>query len=426
MEENKMGTVPVSSLVISMGLPLMLSLLISSLYNFVDSVFVARVSEDALTAISLAAPMQLIVSSLGLGNAVGLNAVISRAFCSWILNCILCLAFARIYFESQSGGNEAIASYGIQYLSICMLASFGQMGQWVFDRFVMASGKSHLFIFTLSAASLTNLILDPIFIFGWFGLPRMETAGAALATVIGQFMGCLAGMLINKKWNPEIPFAFTLKPDWESVREIIKVGFPSTLVQIFTSVVNMAMNAIVITFSSTAVAAFGICTKIQNITTVGVHGITNGLIPIVAYNYGAKQKERIRQSIRYGILYGGGLFLIFFAVLESCPGFVLKLFDASDNLMNIGVPALRILAVAYLLSIPGLIYQASLQGLSLGKESMYISMTRQAILPLVFAFILKWFGNLNLIWVSFVLAELCGIPLAMMLWKRKGEKQIQF
>ena len=440
MEENKMGTIPVSRLVISMALPLMLSLLINSLYNFVDSVFVARVSEDALTAISLAAPMQLIVSSLGLGNAVGLNAVISRAlgeknqkkvkdaasaalflaFCSWILNSILCIAFARIYFESQSGGNEAIAAYGIQYLSICMIASLGQMGQWVFDRFVMASGKAHLFIFTLSAASLTNLIL------GWFGLPRMETAGAALATVIGQFMGCLAGMVINKKWNPEIPFAFTLKPDWVSVREIIKVGFPSTLVQILTSVVNMAMNAIIITFSSTAVAAFGVCTKIQNITTVGVHGITNGLIPIVAYNYGAKQKERIRQSIRYGILYGGGLFLIFFAVLEFCPGVVLKLFDASDNLMRIGVPALRILAVAYLLSIPGLIYQAALQGLSLGKESMYISMTRQAILPLVFAFLLKGFGNLNLIWGAFVLAELCGIPLAAALWKRKGEKQIQF
>ena len=418
MEENKMGTIPVSRLVISMALPLMLSLLINSLYNFVDSVFVARVSEDALTAISLAAPMQLIVSSLGLGNAVGLNAVISRAlgeknqkkvkdaasaalflaFCSWILNSILCIAFARIYFESQSGGNEAIAAYGIQYLSICMIASLGQMGQWVFDRFVMASGKAHLFIFTLSAASLTNLILDPIF----------------------------AGMLINKKWNPEIPFAFTLKPDWVSVREIIKVGFPSTLVQILTSVVNMAMNAIIITFSSTAVAAFGVCTKIQNITTVGVHGITNGLIPIVAYNYGAKQKERIRQSIRYGILYGGGLFLIFFAVLEFCPGVVLKLFDASDNLMRIGVPALRILAVAYLLSIPGLIYQAALQGLSLGKESMYISMTRQAILPLVFAFLLKGFGNLNLIWGAFVLAELCGIPLAAALWKRKGEKQIQF
>ena len=244
MEENKMGTIPVSRLVISMALPLMLSLLINSLYNFVDSVFVARVSEDALTAISLAAPMQLIVSSLGLGNAVGLNAVISRALgeknqkkvkdaasAALFLHSArgfkqyLCIAFARIYFESQSGGNEAIAAYGIQYLSICMIASLGQMGQWVFDRFVMASGKAHLFIFTLSAASLTNLILDPIFIFGWFGLPRMETAGAALATVIGQFMGCLAGMVINKKWNPEIPFAFTLKPDWVSVREIIKSVF---------------------------------------------------------------------------------------------------------------------------------------------------------------------------------------------------------
>lgn len=354
------------------------------------------------------------------------SAAIFIACCSWILNCILCLAFARIYFESQSGGNEAIASYGIQYLSICMMASFGQMGQWVFDRFVMASGKiAPLYLHAVRRITDQSDSRSDFH----FRLVRPSAHGdsrAALATVIGQFMGCLAGMLINKKWNPEIPFAFTLKPDWESVREIIKVGFPSTLVQIFTSVVNMAMNAIVITFSSTAVAAFGICTKIQNITTVGVHGITNGLIPIVAYNYGAKQKERIRQSIRYGILYGGGLFLIFFAVLESCPGFVLKLFDASDNLMNIGVPALRILAVAYLLSIPGLIYQASLQGLSLGKESMYISMTRQAILPLVFAFILKWFGNLNLIWVSFVLAELCGIPLAMMLWKRKGEKQIQF
>lgn len=252
----------------------------------------------------------------------------------------------------------------------------------------------------------------------------METAGAALATVIGQFMGCLAGMVINKKWNPEIPFAFTLKPDWVSVREIIKVGFPSTLVQILTSVVNMAMNAIIITFSSTAVAAFGVCTKIQNITTVGVHGITNGLIPIVAYNYGAKQKkESVSRS-------GTAFFTAADCFLSFCRAGILswrctETFDASDNLMRIGVPALRILAVAYLLSIPGLIYQAALQDFP-WKESMYISMTRQAILPLVFAFLLKGFGNLNLIWGAFVLAELCGIPLAAALWKRKGEKQIQF
>ena len=328
-----------------MALPLMLSLLINSLYNFVDSVFVARVSEDALTAISLAAPMQLIVSSLGLGNAVGLNAVISRAlgeknqkkvkdaasaalflaFCSWILNSILCIAFARIYFESQSGGNEAIAAYGIQYLSICMIASLGQMGQWVFDRFVMASGKAHLFIFTLSAASLTNLILDPIFIFGWFGLPRMETAGAALATVIGQFVGCLAGMMINKKWNPEIPFAFTLKPDWVSVREIIKVGFPSTLVQILTSVVNMAMNAIIITFFFDGSCCFWCVHKdseYYNRRCSRYHKRSDSDCS-VQLRRKAKRKNPSVDPVRHSLRRRTVSYL--FAVLEFCPGVVLKL-----------------------------------------------------------------------------------------------------
>lgn len=442
MKENKMGTVPVNRLVISMALPLMLSLLINSLYNFVDSVFVAHVSEDALTGLSLAAPVQMIVSALGLGNAVGLNAVISRALgeknekkvrdaasaalfialCSWILNCILCIAFIHIYFQVQSGGNEVIATYGKQYLSICMLASLGQMGQWVFDRFVIASGKSHLFLYTLSAASITNLILDPILIFGWFGLPKLETVGAALATVIGQAVGCIAGMLINRKWNKEIPFTFTLKPDRKCVGEIIRIGFPSTLVQILTSAVNMFMNSILIAFSSTAVAVLGVCVKIQNVVTVGVHGITNGLIPIVAYNYGAKKETRIHQAIRYSILYGAALFLVFFLILEIAPELALKLFAASENMMSIGICAIRILAIAYFLSIPGLVLQAALQGMSLGKESMYISLTRQAVLPILFALILSRFGNVSLVWISYIIAELCGIPLAIYLWKTKKEK----
>ena len=445
-----LGTERIDKLMRQYAVPCIISLLVGALYNIVDQIFIANASYLGsygnaantvvfpLTVVALAIAVMVgdgccAFVSMALGRnetarakrSVG-NAVVLIIVGSLILTAVY-LIFANSIIAMFGGTvNEETYRHSQEYFFYITLGiPFYMFGQ-AMNPIIRADGNPKFAMISTLAGAVINIILDPIFIFGWFGLPRMETAGAALATVIGQFMGCLAGMLINKKWNPEIPFAFTLKPDWESVREIIKVGFPSTLVQIFTSVVNMAMNAIVITFSSTAVAAFGICTKIQNITTVGVHGITNGLIPIVAYNYGAKQKERIRQSIRYGILYGGGLFLIFFAVLESCPGFVLKLFDASDNLMNIGVPALRILAVAYLLSIPGLIYQASLQGLSLGKESMYISMTRQAILPLVFAFILKWFGNLNLIWVSFVLAELCGIPLAMMLWKRKGEKQRQF
>ena len=435
--ENRMGTEKMSRLIITTGIPLMLSLLINSLYNFVDSVFVSRISEDALTALSLASPVQILVSALGLGNAVGLNAVISRALgekrpdkvkkaadasifialCSWVLISLLCVAFVKPYFAWQSGGNERIAAYGRDYLTVCMLFSFGQMGQWVFDRFVIASGKSKLFLFTLSAASLTNLILDPIFIFGLFGVPRMEALGAAVATVIGQFAGMIAGILINRRWNREIPFSFTLRPDGSSLRSILRVGIPSTLVQILTSAIQIAMNSILLAFSTTAVAVYGICARIQHIVTVGVHGIDNGLIPIVAYNYGARKGSRIDEAIRWTLIYSLLMYVVFFAVLECFPGAVLQLFDASEHMLAIGEPALRILAVSYCLSIPGLVFAAALQGLSQGTRSMFLTMTRQAALPLVFAVILSRFGRLNLVWLSFVLAEAAAIPLALFLWK---------
>ena len=433
MRENNMGTQRISRLVLTTGIPLMLSLLINSLYNFVDSVFVSRVAEDALTALSLAAPVQMMVSALGLGNAVGLNAAISRALgegrpdkvkktasaaiflavCAWVLISVACLLGVYWYFEWQSGGNAAIARYGRDYLSICMLFSLGQMGQWVFDRFVIASGKSHLFLFTLSAASITNLILDPIFIFA-FG---MGTRGAAIATVIGQFMGLFAGIYINKRWNREIPFSFTLRPDWQSVRTILRVGIPSTLVQVLTSFVTVAMNSILLVFSSTAVAVYGVCSRMMNLCTVGVHGIDNGLIPIVAYNYGARKPERVRESLRWAMGYSALLFLPFLLVLEFAPNWVLKLFNASEHMMGIGVPAVRILALAWIISIPNLVIAAALQGLSQPRQSMVLTLLRQAILPVLLALVFRHFGNLNLIWLAFVLAEAIGIPAAMMLWR---------
>lgn len=391
-----------------------------------------------MTALSLAAPIQTLVSALGLGNAVGLNAVISKALgerrpekvrraadaaifialCSWGVIVVMCLALVGPYFEWQSGGNEAIAKYGRDYLTICMLFSFGQMGQWVFDRYVIASGRSSLFLFTLSAASVTNLILDPIFIFGYFGLPRMETMGAAIATVIGQCMGMLAGIFINRRWNPEIPFGFTLRPDFGSVKAILKVGVPSTLVQVLTSFVSMVMNTILLGFSSTAVAVYGVCIRIFGISTVGVHGIDNGLIPIVAYNYGAGKKERISQAVKWAMIYSALFFLLFFAVLEIAPALVLQIFETSEHMRQIAVPALRILTVSWLASIPSLVLAASFQGFSLGTYSMVLTMTRQAILPVAFALLLQFFGNLNLIWLGFILAELAGIPLALVLWKK--------
>ncbi len=438
-KENIMGTQKMSRLILMTGIPLMISLFINSLYNFVDSMFVSRISEDALTALSLAAPVQLLVSALGLGNAVGLNAVISRALgrkdsrevrkaadaaifiamCSWVVIAIMCLLFVRTYFQWQSGGNQVIRSYGVDYLTVCMLFSFGQMGQWVFDRFVIASGRSGLFLFTLSAASVTNLILDPIFIFGWFGFPRMETMGAAIATVIGQIVGMAAGIVINRRWNKEIPFGFTVRPHMESVAMILKVGLPSTLVQVLTSFVGILMNSILLGFSTTAVAVYGICARIFNICTVGVHGINNGLIPVVAYNYGAGKKKRITGGVKWAMVYGALLYLVFFAVLELLPATVLRIFDASDYMLEIGIPALRILALSWFLAIPGLVLSAGLQGLSMGLSSMVITMTRQAVLPLAFTMILRIFGNLDVLWIGFIAAELAGIPLAAFLWRKK-------
>lgn len=440
--ENTMGTEKVSRLVISTGIPLMLSLLINSMYNFVDSVFVSRVSEDALTALSLAAPVQVLVSAMGLGNAVGLNAAISKALgekrpdkvrkaadaaifialCSWVFIAVLCVLFVKPYFIWQAGGSGVIAAYGQSYLAVCMLFSFGQMGQWVFDRFVMASGKPQLFLFTLSAASLTNLMLDPVFIFGMFGVPRLETLGAAIATVIGQIVGMIAGILINRRWNREIPFSFTLQPDQESIFAILRVGIPSTMVQILTSVVSVMINSILLAFSSTAVAVYGVCVKIQSIVTVGCHGINNGMIPIVAYNYGAHKPDRIEKAVRWALLYSALLYLAFFIALTAAPGTVLKMFDASDYMLEIGKPALRILAVAWFFSMPNLVYAASLQGLSMGTKSMYLTMMRQAVFPILLIFIFRRTGILNLIWSAFALAECLAIPFALYLWR--GSKTV--
>lgn len=259
--ENKLGTEKISRLMLTTGVPLMLSLLINSLYNFVDSIFVSRVAEDALTALSLAAPVQMFVSALGLGNAIGLNA-------------------------------------------------------------------------TISAASITNIILDPILIFAL----NLGTKGAAIATVIGQFVGMVAGILINRRWNKEIPFKFTLHPDVESIKTIVKVGFPSTLVQVLTGFVNAAMNSILLVFSSTAVAVFGVCCRMQGICTVAVHGINNGMIPIVAYNYGARLKTRIGESIKYAIVDSVIFYIPLLLILELFPDKVMLMFKASENMISLGLP----------------------------------------------------------------------------------------
>lgn len=436
--DARMGTESVNRLLLKSAAPLMLSLLINSLYNFVDSVFISRVSEAALTGLSLAAPIQTLVSALGCGNAIGLNAAVSRAlgeknegevkasvaaslfiaFCSWALIAVGAVLCVGPYLRWQAGGNAQIAAYAQSYLMICMLFSFGQMGQWVFDRLVIASGRSGLFLFTLSAASLTNLVLDPILIFGYFGLPAMGVRGAAWATVIGQITGAVAGYFINRRYNKAIPIAFALRPKGRSVAQILRVGVPTALVQGVTSFVGMAMNAILIGFSTTAVAVYGICARMQGLMTVAVHGVTNGLIPIVAYNLGARKTERIHACLRWAVLDAALLYAVFLAALELAPQPVLRLFEASPDMMAAGVPAIRIFAVTWLLSIPCLVLAAVFQALSKGAYSMALTMLRQVLLPLVLMLMARSLGSLSVLWMALAVAELLTIPVGVLLWMK--------
>lgn len=438
VNESIMGTIPVPRLIIKTSIPLIISLLVNNLYNLVDSIFVARVSEDALTGISLAAPLQMIMIALGCGLAVGLNAMVSKAmgekkreevkkttsaaivmaFGAYLINVIVCLLVVNPYFAWQAGGNEAIARYGTSYIQICMLFSFGQMIQWVFDRLLIATGKSTLFLATLGTASIVNVILDPILIFGYFGLPAMGTAGAAIATVTGQLAGGLLGIYLNIKRNQEIPIHFTLHIQKRYVVNILKVGIPTAIMQGIMSVMGIFINTILYQFSSTAVAIYGILLKVQNLAQIGVQGMNNGLIPIIAYNYGAKKEKRIHETIRCAFIYAVIIMTVILIVLEFIPDRILMLFDASDQMLKLGIPAVRIMSASFFVSSIGIIFAAIFQGFGNGNFSMYLAFMRQVILLIPILLVGAFMENITVIWYGFVIAEALSIPYGIWLYRK--------
>lgn len=438
LQNNPMGTVPIPRLLWNNSIPLIFSLLAHSLYNFVDSVFVSHVSEAALTALSMAAPVQALIGALGCGIAVGLNAAISKAMgekdeqkvrdtasaalwlavAAWLIVAVVCILGVEPYFAWQSSGNQEIAEAGVSYLRICMLFSLGTFGQWVYDRFVMATGRSSLFLITLSVASGVNLVLDPIFIFGWLGLPAMGTTGAAIATVIGQFCGAIAGIILNEKKNPEIHARFRFRVPFRSIADILKVGIPTSIMQSTVAFTGILMNTILQGFSSTAVAIMGICNRIQGLATLPPHGINNALIPIVAYNYGAKSRDRIQHSILWAYIYSFAMMGVILIGIELFPRQILALFDASSNMLTMGVPAIRIMAVSYFLCVIGAIGSTVFQALGKGDYSMYLTLTRQVAMPLGFVYLFSLSGNLTLVWCAFILAELLSGPMTIYLLRR--------
>ena len=422
---NKMETEAVPKLVISMAVPFMLSLLIQNLYNVVDSIFVSRISETALAATSLAYPVQVLAIAICVGLGVGANALISRllgehrsddvraaATTALLLAGGFSLLFTltALFFidplVSVLTKDPATVPMCREYLSICMLFCFGQFIEIVSLRFMQASGKMILSMFSMMIGAAVNLILDPILIFGMFSLPAMGVRGAATATVIGQWCGAVAALLINHRFNPEVRPSFRpFRWSPSSAREILRIGIPTMIMHGMNSVMNFGVNRLLLPFSSSAVAFYGVYYKLQNFLTMPLSGLGQAVIPIIGYNFGARNAGRIRQAIKNGVLFSVAVAAASTLLFQSFPAQLLSLFNAGPEMLSIGVPAIRIISATYLFSAVTTILGFSVSGLGNGVVNMVGTSLRQVILLLPAAWVLIRFRGLSSVWYAFWLSE---------------------
>ena len=435
IQENKMGTMPIGKLVFNMSLPMMVSMMVQALYNIVDSIFVAKLSENALTAVSLAFPLQTLLIAVATGTGVGMNALLSKSLgekdfkkanktatnaafiyaLSYIIFLILGFTVVKPFYRSQVGSADAeIMTMGVDYLSTVMIFSFGIFTQVFFERLLTSTGRTIFSMTSQLSGAVTNIILDPILIFGMFGAPKMGVTGAAVATVIGQCVAGLVAGTCNHKFNHEVRFQFKgFKPDFKIIGTIYAVGIPSIIMQSIGSVMTYCMNRILIEFSSTATAVFGVYFKLQSFFFMPVFGLNNGITPIIAYNYGARQRKRMVKTIKVSLVTAFCLTFIGFVLFESIPQALLGLFNASDDMLKIGVPALRTIGVHYLIAwfciIAGTVFQA------LGKAvfSMVVSIMRQLVVLVPAAYLLAKFGGLHMVWWSFPIAEVMSFIVSL-------------
>lgn len=437
-QENKMGTMPVNKLLISMSLPMIISMLVQAMYNIVDSVFVAQISENALTAVSLAFPLQNLMIAFAGGTAVGVNALLSRSLgeknqdhvnqtavnsvfiflVTAVIFMIAGLTLSNLFFNVQTTNTE-IVNAGTQYSMIVVGCSIGLFCQFLFERLLQATGRTLFTMVTQGLGAIINIILDPIFIFGLCGFPKMGVAGAALATITGQIIACLLALFFNLKFNHDIHFKFKrFRPNAHIVKQIYSVGIPSIIMQSIGSVMTFGMNTILITFSTTATAVFGVYFKLQSFVFMPVFGLNNGMIPIIAYNLGAKQKKRMFDTIKLAMIYATGMMIIGVIFFETIPQTLLGFFNASEAMIKIGTPALRIIAIHFIFAGFSIVCSATFQAVGKGTYSLLTSWIRQLLVLLPCAYVLSLTGNLDLIWLCFPIAEIFSAVTSFILMKR--------
>lgn len=431
-EQNKMGSMPVGKLLISMGLPMVLSMLVQALYNIVDSIFVARISEAALTAVGMAFPVQNFMIASVSGMGVGVNALLSRslgegnrdqanrtanngiflAFMTMILFVLFGIFGARPFFALQTSDPDIIAA-GATYVQICCIGSVGCFGQIITERLLQSTGLAHLSMITQMTGAITNIILDPILIFGLLGLPSFGVAGAAMATIIGQILACVIGFCLNLRCNKTLHLSFKYRPEGRIIKEIYRVGLPSIAMQSIGSIMNMAMNMILMSFTSTATAVFGVYFKLQSFAVMPVMGLSNAMIPIIAFNYGARSKDRILKAIKYCIIAAEIFLIIVLMVFLFLPQVLLQLFSASGNMMEMGIPALRTMGLNFLICGVCICNMSVFQGLGNGVYSLIVAVCRQLLVLVPVAWLMSLTGNLELVWLSFPIAEVASLTVSL-------------
>ena len=439
VQENKMGVLPVGKLLAGMAIPMMISMLVQALYNVVDSIFVAQLSEDALNAVSLAFPLQNLMIAFGGGTAVGINALLSRSLgekkqdmadkaantgiflslCNFVVFALIGIFFSRTFFQLQAGGEEVIVEYGTQYATICLGCSIGIFSQFCFERLLQSTGRTSLAMCTQLLGAIINIVMDPILIFGLCGAPRMGVAGAAVATVVGQIVAAIVGLIVNIKCNHDIHIRReNIRWDPIVAKEIYRVGVPSIIMQSISSVMTFGMNKILFVFTPTATAVFGAYFKIQSFVFMPIFGLNNGMVPIISYNYGAARPQRVWKTVRLSTITAMVIMVLGFAIFQLFPSTLLGLFDASETMLAIGDPALRIISFSFLLAGFCIIAGSVFQAIGNPIYSLIVSVCRQLVVLLPVAWLLSRTGQLELVWWAFPIAEVMSFTLSTIFLRR--------
>jgi len=445
LKENKMGVMPVGKLLVNMALPMIISMIVQALYNVVDSIYVSQISESAVTALSLAFPVQNMQIGFAVGIGVGINSLLSKSLGEknqeaanlaagngMILMFIVTVAFmifglvgVRPYYEVQSAVAETVEG-GIAYTRICCLFVLGSFMQILSERLLQATGRTVLTMVTQATGAIVNIILDPVFIFGWFGLPAMGIAGAAVATVIGQWVGALLGLYFNEKHNPDVQFGWRYaKLDRQIVGGILTVGIPSIIMNGIGSVMNFGMNQILQGFTETATSVFGIYFKLQSFFFMPLFGINGATISIIAFNYGARKPERIVKTLKLACGSALVLMTIGLLVFQFAPDLLLSMFNPSEAFLVIGRSCLRTISWCFPVAAVSIALGASFQAMGNGMYSTITSLCRQLLVLLPAAYLLSLSGNVNMVWLAYPIAEVASAAATVFFFLRIYRQKIK-